>query len=546
MDRAALLRRLLAGLCLAGPLLAGCATMERTAGHAAVPAAGLPVAESRPIQHASHEVHAPPAPKEVAVSLDALLRIAEQSNARIGLAREKLNESQLQAEASCRCWMPNVYAGMAYYRHEGGIQNEDGRITHSSTGAFFPGVQIKSEWDVREATFREIDAERKMWQRKAELSQVNSEVLLDAAQTYVDLLTARRGEALTRELERYERRLLDQAQRLAKVEASADALVSALKSSIGQREYQATQLRQQGNAASAKLVYLLGLPPLTVLVPVDPVLAPFELLDTTPPTEALVDRALTTGPGIQELTGLLNTIQYGIDRSYDRRNLLPTVEVCLVEGLLAGGPGGSTKADNRFDAAVQLKWNVTEMLRAEEKRRIARSNLEQARWTLQDVKNKLASGVQEAKDAILHARQQLGHATEQIQHASRAYELSDRRVEEGVKGATPTEVVSTIRALEQAHFNYVLATRDHNKAQVRLMLLVGGGPAHENRVAPPANLPPPAPAGGKRDTDRGGNEKPEKLPPPKKGDGEVQWQLPPVRPQIRTIQLPPIGDGEKK
>src|SRR2546426_575621 len=81
------------------------------------------------------------------------LRLAEENNPQIALAREKLCESQTEQELACRGWMPNVYAGLGYYRHEGGIQNEDGTLTHSSTGALFPGMELRTEVDVREATF---------------------------------------------------------------------------------------------------------------------------------------------------------------------------------------------------------------------------------------------------------------------------------------------------------------------------------------------------------------------------------------------------------
>lgn len=542
MDPAATLRRLLAGLCLVSLPLAGCATLARptslpeTAPHVA---SAAPKSEQA-IKPAAHEQPAlTQAPREVPITLDAVLRIAEESNAKIGKAREKLLESQLEAEQAHSCWMPNVYAGVAYYRHEGGIQDFDGRLLHSSFGRLMPGVQLKTDWNLRETTFKQIDAERKLWQQKAELSQVNNEVFLEAATTYVDLLTARRGEALVRELERYDRKVLAQAERLAKADAAADPLVAGMRSSIAAREYQAAQLHQQGDAASAKLVYLLGLPPLTRLVPVDPVLVPVQLIDTVAPTEAMVQQALTTGPGVRELVGLLNTIQSGLDMSYSKQNLLPTVEVCVWEGLISAGPGLSTSIDNRLDVCLQVKWDLTALMRAEDQRKLVRSKLEQTRWTLKDVKDRLGAGVQEAKQAILSSRVMLGVSTTQIQEASQAYKKADERVEEGQKGASPADVVSAIRALELAHFNYVQATRDHNKAQVRLLLLVGHPPAQEKPIAPPVSLPEPKPLEGKRelpnkDKDKGKKDE-EKLPAPK--DEASERQEAPRPTEIHTIPL---------
>ena len=72
------------------------------------------------------------------------------------------------------------------------------------------------------------------------------------------------------------------------------------------------------------------------------------------------------------------------------------------------GPGASLSTDNRFDACVQLKWDLTALLRAEDQRKLVRSKLEQTRWTLKDVKDRLAAGVTESKNTILTSREMLG------------------------------------------------------------------------------------------------------------------------------------------
>ena len=44
------------------------------------------------------------------------------------LAREKVHESQIENDLAAKGWLPKVTAGVGYYRHEGGIQNEDGTL----------------------------------------------------------------------------------------------------------------------------------------------------------------------------------------------------------------------------------------------------------------------------------------------------------------------------------------------------------------------------------------------------------------------------------
>lgn len=513
-----------AGLCAGG---LGCHSSAYVADYPVRPTAPTPPPVASPVQQVSHSEPAPapvPVPKEIPITLDAVLRLAEQYNPRIAQAREKLHESVMTLAQGSTGWIPNVYAGIGYYRHEGGIQGFDGRLIHSSFGALYPALNISSELDLREGVFQLIDLERRIWQNKTELSQVNNEVMLEAGQTYVDLLTAHRGVALTLEIEKYERKLLDRAERTAKTERGAAGLVESIKSTLSNRQQVASRLRQNAQAASAKLVYLLGLPPGTCLQPVD-VLAPVELVDTTPPPCDLIARAYTNGPAVREMEGVIDTVARALEKTYTHHNLLPSIQANLAEGPFGAGPGGSLAWDNRFDLGLQFRWNMTQLCQTEGKRILIRSKQAQVMYSLDEVKNKLALGVTESRDSILAGREQIGLATGQIRHADKSYRVSERRMEEGLSiGGLPSEVLMAIRGIEQAHFNHLQAIQNHNKAQVRLLMLLGGGPADAVPVAkgaptPLPTLPEPRPVDkGRKDadglkSDRG--ENPPELPRPK-------------------------------
>ena len=147
---------------------------------------------------------APPTAHEMShalpIGLDTVFRLAEEQNPQVALARARVREAYAEKEVASR-WLPDIYVGTAYYRHEGGIQNEDGTLTHSSTAAMFAGLEIDGKLDVREFAYQKVNAQRKVWQQRGELSRVTSETLLGAASTYIDLLTARTGEAIAREIE---------------------------------------------------------------------------------------------------------------------------------------------------------------------------------------------------------------------------------------------------------------------------------------------------------------------------------------------------------
>jgi hypothetical protein len=65
-----------------------------------------------------------------------------------------------------------------------------------------------------------------------------------------------------------------------------------------------------------------------------------------------------------------------------------------------------------------------------------------------------------------------------------------------IPGATATEELLTLQSLALAQLGHLNAVRDHNKAQIRLMLLVGAKPAAPPPAPPAAlpSLPPAAPA----------------------------------------------------
>jgi outer membrane protein TolC len=418
---------------------------------------------------------APPAsePKPLPIGLDTVLHLAEQQNGQIALAREKLREAYADQDVARCAWLPAINVGTAYYRHEGGIQNEDGRLTHSSTGAMLAGVDVAGRLDPREAVFAQVNAERKVWQQKGELSRVTSETLLEAATTYIDLLAARTGEAIARRTLKDEEAILEQARGLAKAEPGTRFVVEGFEAEAFGLRQGIAKLRRQGDAAATKLAYLLGIGPGVELVPTDSKLIPIELVDPNAPTEQLVSQAMTGGPGVRELEGLLAVITAAREKAKGPGRFLPVMEVRAVEGAFGAGPGARLDWDNRFDLGVQARWNLTDLFTARDQQRVADSRIQQVHLTYQDVRAKLTAGVQEAQAASLSGRDEIRLAGEALRHAKQGYELSDKRLKDNVPGSTTAEVAGYIRGLQSAYLNYVSVVSDYNKAQLRLLVLTG-------------------------------------------------------------------------
>ncbi|HLJ93406.1 MAG TPA: TolC family protein [Gemmataceae bacterium] len=466
--------------CMAMGCAQGVPLWEAPAPVPVVRAAGADPSEvvlSRPVVRTSATESLPaPAPlpgRSLPISLDTVFRLAEEQNVQIALARARVDEASAEKGIAAKGWLPRVDVGTAYYRHEGGIANEDGTLTHSSFGTFFGGVELNGRLDLREAVYQKVNAERLLWQQRGELRRITSETLLDAASTYVDLLAARTGEAIANSMQKDLHDLLVRAQKLAGTEPGAKVEVARIEAQLKGRDQLVLEMHEQAARASVKLAYLLGLDPALPLLAADAELVPLELVDVTPPVADLVARALSTGPGIQEMEGLLALIHDSIERSRGPGRLLPVFEVYMGEGIFAAGPGARSDWDNRWDLGVAARWNLTEHLTRCERERLLRAKTEQAHLAYLDLRSKLTAGVYEAREAILSGRDQIHATQEQITQAKRAHKLSDDRLKNNISGSSPSEVLLSLQALSLAQASYLNVLRAYDKAELRLLLLLG-------------------------------------------------------------------------
>lgn len=407
------------------------------------------------------------------MTLDYIMRTAQDQNGQIAIAREKLNESFANQELAAKRWLPDLYAGTAWYRHEGGIQDFKGNLIHSSYGSLFAGIELRGKLDLREAAYQKIDAERRVWQQKGEVSKLTSENLLDAANTYIDLLATRTGEAIGLEMEKKLNDLLNKAQKLTNIDPGVKVEVTRIESELSSQKQLTRKLREGAVAANAKLVYLLSLPGHTELMPSEQQMITLNWVDANQPVQSLVEQALTRGPGVRELQGLLNLIEDARAKANGPGRYMPTVEMTMAEGAFGAGPGARTYFDNRWDLGLQVRWNLTEHLTAKERRRVADAKMQQAHLSYQELRGKLTLGVEEAREATLSNFEQVRFGEQQIRSAEESFRLSDYRLTNTIKGASPSEVLLSLRALAGARLTYLNAIRELDKAQLRLFVLVG-------------------------------------------------------------------------
>ncbi|MBI2807826.1 MAG: TolC family protein [Planctomycetes bacterium] len=485
-------------------LMTGCQSIR--------PATVIQRSSSPDVVHAHHQQDPAPQPvnagknkKPVPISLDAVLRLAQDQNGQVRIARIRLESISTDHYWASKPWMPDLSVGFSAYRHEGGIQDFQGNLVRSSYGAALAGMQLTGKYDWKEVLFRRLEVERRVWQQKGDLSKLTSENLLDATSTYMGLLAARSGIAVSIETEVRLRDLLEQSKRLAKIDSGLMVEVSRIEAELMAQSVLTTKLREASKSAAAKLAYLLGLDPCCDFMVADKQLLPISIIDAKQPAPKLVAQAMSRGPGVRELDGLLQAVEAARQTNYGLSHWMPSVEVNLLEGGFGAAPGRQQYDwANRFDLAVHMRWNLNQFLASKQRRRQADLNIQQVQVSYEDLRSKLTLGVQEALDAIHSGLEQFELAEKHIRFAEESFKLSDQRLKQNVKGRSASEVLLALRTLGGARLEYIQAVRDFNRAQLRLFVLVGASESPEegypimrhqrHPLRTPRHLPPVVPA----------------------------------------------------
>ncbi len=411
--------------------------------------------------------------KVLPINLDTVLHLAEVQNGQVSQARARVEEAFAEKDLAAKAWLPNVNIGTEYTRHEGGIANEDGTITISSFSTLFAGLDITGKLDLRTAVFLKINAEREVLQQRGELRRITSENLLEATSTYVDLLAVRTGQAINASLKKDLQDLLERAEKAVKADIGASVEAARVRAQLRARDEVDIELRSAAAQASAKLAYLLGLDPTTTLVPVDAGLVPLDLVDANRPAGDLVAQALASGPGVHEMEQLLALVHQSLERSKGPGKYIPVFEMRMLEGGFGTGPGDSQFWANRWDFGIAARWNLTDWITARERERVLQTKTNQAHLAYEDLRHKLTLGVQESRETILSGHERIHIAQEGIDESRRAYTLSERRLTNAVLGSSYTEVLLSLQQVGAAQASYVEALRSYDKAQLRLLVVLG-------------------------------------------------------------------------
>jgi outer membrane protein TolC len=425
------------------------------------------------------------APVATPIDLASALQIAGGENPQVAFAQQRIAEAAAQLRSARVMWVPSLRAGGNYNKHEGRIQDVEGNIIETSRGSLYGGFGAQAvgagspavpglvvNFHTRDAIFQPRIADRVLGARRHAERAVLYDVLSDTALAYTDLIEAAQYEAVAQET-------LENTSGLAQLTASfaesgqglaADA--DRARAELSLQQIEVRRAAENVHVASARLAQVLSQDPTQRLQPVEPAIAPIELVEGDLPLAELVATGLGNRPELAESRWLVSAAIERLRRE-QVAPLVPSVLLGLSYGTNGGGLGG--ELDNfgdRLDFDAVALWEIRNLGFGEHAARdTAWAQVSQARWQQVQLMDQVASEIVQAHAQVSARKEQIALAQQSIEAASDSYRRNTERIRNAQ--GLPIETLQSIQALNLSRRQYVRAVADYNRAQFALQRALG-------------------------------------------------------------------------
>jgi outer membrane protein TolC len=430
-----------------------------------------------------------PGDRPLPINLPTALRLSGSRALDVALAATRIQVAAAELERANVLWLPTVYLGIDYFRHDGQIQDVAGNVFGTSKSAFMAGAAPFAVFAVTDALFAPLAARQTVRARQAEFQAAANDSLLAVAEAYFNVQEARGNLAGALDA-------VDRAEKMVKkTESLGEGLVSRVevvrtRTELSRRRAVAQAAWERWRTASADLARLLRLDPAALVIPVEPPHLRVTLVGHETGVDELIALGLTNRP---ELAANQALVRATLQRLRQER-LRPLVPSVLLRGastnpagtLAAGVFGGGLNEDlshfsARSDFDIQLLWewqNLGFGNRALVNAR--RSEHQLAILELFRTQDRVAAEVAQAYAQAVSAAARVAETTQElkdaVESANKNYEGSQETKQVGntfLLLIRPQEVLQSVQALAQAYTDYYGAVADYNRAQFRLYRALG-------------------------------------------------------------------------
>lgn len=436
------------------------------------------------------------------IDLPTALRLANESNPTIALARERIQQAYAVQQQANAIWLPNLQLIPANYgRHDGAIQSQiTGRIIDVSFSSIANSGAAVFDFATSDALFAPLVTRQKTQAQTQAAQAVANNVQLSVALTYLDLLQVYAQLAINAETLANATEMMRNAEAAAIAgKSSTSADVQRARTEVQVRRQERRDLEARSAIVSAQLAQLLLLEPTVELHPLEPAVVPITLVADDIPLDELVIAGYLNRPELAENRALVQAALFSW-RQARSRPLIPQIEVSYLSGGLAGGPNSYVgNYGGQGNAQALALWELRNLGIGDLARiREQRSLYNQSNYQLVQVQAQVAAEVTAAAKIARAHRRNLDNGQDGVRQALEMW----RRLSESAFGLTggdrkydPLQPLLAEQALSQARLQYLGNVIEYNKAQFRLYTAMGQPPQESlPSAAAIAVAVPPAPA----------------------------------------------------
>jgi outer membrane protein TolC len=435
---------------------------------------------------------APPAGQQpLPINLPTALQLANAQAIDVAVASQRIEVALAQLQRAQRLWLPTIYLGTDYYRHDGQIQETAGSVFGASRSSFMVGAGPSAVFAVSDAIFEPLAARQIVRVREAGLQTASNDTMLAVANAYFGVQQARGELAGAQDTARRAEELVRQVEKLLASGATAGVEVTRAQADLARRRQVVRIAGDRWRVAASDLQRILRLEPTALVEPQEPPQLAVTIVPLDQKVDELVPLALLNRP---ELAAQQALVQATLERLRQERlrPLVPSVLLrgsstpvtgTLAGGLYGGGPNdfmGNFGARSDFD--LQVIWEFQNLGFGNRARvRERRGEHELSILELFRIQDQVAADVVQSYTLAQSAAARMKEAEDELRQALDSEEknlLGVTPKEPGVPKAAqlvirPQEVVAAIQALSQAYVDYYGAVADYNRAQFSLYRALG-------------------------------------------------------------------------
>jgi outer membrane protein TolC len=453
------------------------------------PPSQLPPQSANPPAGSAISSQGAPGDKPLPINLASALQLAGAEPIDVRLAAARIRLAAAQLDYAKLLWLPTIYLGTDYFRHDGQIQDSSGTVSTNSHDSFMVGAGPSLVFAVTDAIFEPLAARQVVTARNAAAQTAQNDSLLAVADAYFTVQQSRGELAGADDVYRRSLDLVERARQLAPA-LIPDLEVIRTRTLARHSSQVSTRARERWQFASADLVRILRLDPTAVVEPMEPPHLQVTLVGLDQRLQELIGIGLTSRPELANQQALVRQTLERI-RQEKVRPFLPGIYLrgssTPVTGTLAGGFYGGGTNDNisnfgaKLDIDLQVLWELKELgfgNHALVRQREAEN--EAARLELFRAQDTVAAQVAQA---LAQARSAAARLTDAEAELKDAVETVDKNIQ-GLSQTRsvgnvlipvirPQEAVASLQVLAVAYTDYYGAVADYDRAQFRLYHALG-------------------------------------------------------------------------